>query len=249
MQTKQLPLASTVDKRGERVRAMFAGIARRYDLLNHLLSCNIDKRWRRFTVDFVAPRPDSTDPILDVCTGTGDLALGYDAAVDSRITVVGADFCHEMLVIARRKNLEQRRAVVVVEADALQLPFADDTYQIVAIAFGLRNVADTRRGLAELIRVARPGGRVAILEFSRPRNALLRWLYLAYFRHVLPRIGQSVSKSRYAAYHYLKQSVLEFPDGQDMIELLGTMGLREVAARPLTFGIATLYVGTKGFGG
>jgi demethylmenaquinone methyltransferase/2-methoxy-6-polyprenyl-1,4-benzoquinol methylase len=234
-----------VDKRAARVRAMFAGIARRYDLLNHLLSLNIDKRWRRFTVRTVAPDSDSSAPILDVATGTGDLALAYDAAVRSRVPVIGVDFCHEMLVVARQKTEKTGRSVLLVEADGLRLPFADDVFQIASIAFGLRNMADLERGLAEMIRVIRPGGRVAILEFSRPRVAILRWLYLAYFKYLLPRIGQAVSHSPHDAYHYLPASVLEFPDGQEMVCLLEAKGLERIACQPLTFGIATLYVGTK----
>lgn len=237
-----------VDKRGERVRAMFAGVARRYDLLNHLLSLNIDRCWRRFALRTVPP--EGSAPILDVCTGTGDLALGYDRLAAAK--VIGADFCPEMLEIARQKNARQNRNVEFLEADAQNLPFDDDTFQIVSAAFGLRNVADTRAGLSEMIRVARPGGRVAILEFSRPRTPILRWLYLAYFRHLLPRIGKSVSKSSGDAYEYLPASVLAFPDGEEMVNLLREMGLVDVRSHPLTFGIATLYVGRKpqtGWGG
>lgn len=222
---------------------MFAGVARRYDLLNHLLSLNIDKWWRRFTIRAVPPRPGAR--ILDVCTGTGDLALGYDRALAGQGTVIGADFCHEMLVLARQKNVAQGRQVEIVEADAQNLPFPSDSFDIVSIAFGLRNVADTRRGIGELIRVARPGGQVAILEFSRPEVPVLRWLYLAYFRHVLPWIGDRLSRDAQDAYHYLPASVLEFPSGPAMRALLEEMGLAKTRLHPLTFGIATLYVGEK----
>lgn len=232
-----------VDKRGERVRDMFAGMAKRYDLLNHLLSLNIDKRWRRFTVRKVAP--ESNAPILDVCTGTGDLALMYEEAMAGRGMVVGADFCHEMLAIAREKNARQGKSVHILEADAQHLPFPDNQFQIVSVAFGLRNVANTRAGIAEMIRVAQPGGRVAILEFSKPRVPVLRWLYLAYFKYLLPLVGQAVSKSAQDAYHYLPASVLAFPDGPEMIAILEEMGLSEVKEYPLTFGISTLYVGRK----
>lgn len=232
-----------VDKRGERVRAMFAGVAKRYDLLNHLLSMNIDKRWRAFTVKKVPPR--SGGMVLDVCTGTGDLALGYDKALGGNGLVVGADFCHEMLVIAREKCRRLAKRVEIVEADAQQLPFPDDRFDVVCVGFGLRNVADTRAGIAEMIRVARPEGRVAILEFSKPQVPVLRWLYLAYFKYLLPAVGQAISKNDHDAYHYLPASVLQFPDGRRMLDLLGEMGLERVEAHPLTFGIATLYVGHK----
>ena len=222
---------------------MFAAVAKRYDLLNHVLSLNIDKRWRRAAIRAVPTHPGP--PILDACTGTGDLALGYARAAAGGARVVGADFCHEMLVRACEKNRKRGAGVDFVEADAMCLPFPDDCFQIVSVAFGLRNVADHHAGLAEMIRVCRPGGALLILEFSRPRLAPLRWLYLAYFKHLLPRIGQIVSGSPHQAYHYLPASVMEFPDGASMVSLLREMGLEAPSARPLTFGIATLYVGRK----
>ena len=133
----------------------------------------------------------------------------------------------------------------MIEGDAQRLPLPDSTFGVVAVAFGLRNVADTTRGIDELIRVARPGGRVAILEFSRPRGAILGRLYLGFFRHVLPRVGQAVAPNTFNAYRYLPESVLQFPDGQAMVDLLTARGLVGVVPHPLTFGIATLYVGTR----
>jgi demethylmenaquinone methyltransferase/2-methoxy-6-polyprenyl-1,4-benzoquinol methylase len=152
-----------------------------------------------------------------------------------------------MLVLAGRKA--QRRPaqarIRLLEADAQQLPFPANHFQITAVAFGLRNVTDTDRGLAEMVRVTQPGGRVAILEFSRPRGWLFSRLYRFYFRHVLPRVGQAIARSKDNAYHYLPASVQEFPDGEALAERLRGHGLREVRWYPLTFGIATLYVGTK----
>jgi demethylmenaquinone methyltransferase/2-methoxy-6-polyprenyl-1,4-benzoquinol methylase len=234
-----------VDKSGRRVRAMFASIAGRYDLLNHLLSMNIDRRWRRFTTRMVPPEPGV--PVLDCCTGTADLALAYGRAGRGLAPVVGADFCHEMLRVGRDKV---RRAgaegrVALVEADSQRLPFADDSFGVVTVAFGLRNVSDTMRGVDEMIRVARPGGRVAILEFSRPRGRLLGRLYLAFFRRMLPRIGQALAPNEQGAYEYLPTSVMQFPDGRDMLDLLAARGLTGLTMYPLTFGIATLYVGVK----
>src|SRR4051812_40481166 len=171
-----------VDKSSRRVRAMFGAIAGKYDLLNHLLSLNVDRLWRRYTTRAVPPEPGV--PVLDCCTGTADLALAYDRAARGRSPVVGADFCREMLAIglakARRAGADGR--VTLVEGDSQALPFPDDTFGVVSVAFGLRNVADTARGIDEMIRVARPGGKVAILEFSRPRGRLLRGLYLAFFK-------------------------------------------------------------------
>jgi demethylmenaquinone methyltransferase/2-methoxy-6-polyprenyl-1,4-benzoquinol methylase len=224
---------------------MFGAIAPRYDLLNHLLSLNIDRYWRRRTTRLVPPQDNG--PILDLCTGTGDLALAYERTSQGRVSIIGADFCHEMLVLACEKTSKKQASnrVRYLEADAQRLPFPDNHFQITAVAFGLRNVTDTDRGLAEMARVTRPGGRVAILEFSQPRVWLFSRLYRFYFRQMLPRIGQAVSGSKDDAYHYLPASVLEFPDGDALAERLRSHGLAEVRWYPLTFGIATLYVGIK----
>jgi demethylmenaquinone methyltransferase/2-methoxy-6-polyprenyl-1,4-benzoquinol methylase len=236
---------SLLDKRETRIRRMFNSIAPRYDLLNHLLSLNVDRYWRRRTTRLVPPDGDA--PILDVCTGTGDLALAYDRAAAGRVPVVGADFCHEMLVRARHKA--ERRGVAgrvrFVEADAQRLPFPDNHFQIACVAFGLRNVTDTDRGIAEMVRVTRPGGRVAILEFSRPRGWFFGRMYRLYFRRLLPLVGGLVSRNGDDAYRYLPESVMEFPDGEALAERLRGHGLTEVRWKPFTFGIATLYVGVK----
>jgi demethylmenaquinone methyltransferase / 2-methoxy-6-polyprenyl-1,4-benzoquinol methylase len=234
-----------LDKRETKIRSMFNNIAPSYDLLNHLLSCNVDHYWRWRTTRFVPPT--GTGPILDLCTGTGDLALAYDRAAAGRVEIVGADFCHEMLIRAEAKA-KQRKAnerIRFLEADAQHLPFPSDTFQIATVAFGLRNVTDTDKGIAEMVRVTQPGGKVAILEFSQPRGWLFGGLYRMYFRHVLPRVGQMISRSRDNAYRYLPESVLQFPDGEALAERLRGHGLVDVSWHALTFGIATLYVGTK----
>jgi demethylmenaquinone methyltransferase/2-methoxy-6-polyprenyl-1,4-benzoquinol methylase len=236
---------SLLDKRETRIRRMFNSIAPRYDLLNHLLSLNIDRYWRWRTTRIVPPRGDA--PILDVCTGTGDLALAYHRAAAGRVPIVGADFCHEMLVRATHKA-ERRRAACrlrFIEADAQRLPFPDDHFQIACVGFGLRNVTDTDRGIAEMVRVAQPGGHVAILEFSRPRGWFFGRMYRFYFRHLLPLVGGLVSRDRDDAYRYLPESVMEFPDGEALAERLRAHGLTDVRWHPFTFGIATLYVGVK----
>ncbi len=237
--------SSLLDKRETRIRTMFGDIAGSYDLLNHLLSLNIDRYWRRRTTRLAPPADDG--PILDVCTGTGDLALAYDRAARGRAPVVGADFCRPMLLPAREKARRRGASdrVRFLEADAQRLPFADNRFQLVTVAFGLRNVTDADKGIAEMVRVARPGGRVAILEFSRPRHWLFGPLYRFYFRRVLPFIGQLVSRSRDNAYSYLPASVMQFPDGEALAAKLREHGLMDVKWHPLTFGIATLYVGTK----
>jgi demethylmenaquinone methyltransferase/2-methoxy-6-polyprenyl-1,4-benzoquinol methylase len=230
-----------LDKRESRIRRMFGDIAPRYDLLNHLLSLNIDKSWRRMTTKLVPPKGD--DPILDVCTGTGDLALAYCDATEDRVPVFGADFCHPMLVRAVSKAA--KRQARFVEADAQALPFPDDTFQITCVAFGLRNVTDTDRGLAEMVRVTKPGGRVAILEFSKPRHWFFGRMYRLYFTHVLPLFGQAVARNKDSAYEYLPASVMEFPDYEALTARMQSHGLTDTRYHPLTFGIATLYVGTK----
>ncbi len=234
-----------VDKSETRVRQMFGEIAPRYDLLNHLLSLNVDRYWRWRTVRTVPPQTDG--PILDLCTGTGDLALAYRRAAGRNVTVVGADFCREMLTIGRQKGLAAgyNGELTFVEADAQQLPFPDDWFQIVSVAFGLRNVTDTDRGLREMTRVCRPGGRVAVLEFSLPAWQPFRAIYGWYFRQVLPRIGQALARNRQEAYSYLPASVGEFPSGEALAQRMRAAGLRDVRFYPLTLGIATLYVGHK----
>lgn len=236
--------AALLDKRDERIRRMFGQIAPWYDRLNHLLSLNVDKRWRRATVKLVPPEPSG--PILDCCTGTGDLAFEFRRAAPPEVEIIGADFCHEML---ERADAKAKRAAAAgvhfLEADTQQLPFADDQFQIVSVAFGLRNVRDMDRGLAEMARVCRPGGRVAILEFSRPTHPVFGRLYRWYFRYLLPAIGQLFSRNRESAYRYLPESVMQFPDGVALADRLRSNGLTDVWFRPLTWGIATLYVGVK----
>jgi len=236
---------TTIDKSGERVQRMFGEIAPYYDRMNHLLSLNIDRYWRWWTVKKLAPQPG--DMILDICTGTGDLAIAFQRATGGQSQIVGADFCPEMLELGRRKQARARIGpeLSFVQADAQHLPFDDNRFAIAAVAFGLRNVADTDRGLAEMMRVCQPGGQVAVLEFSTPRWQPLRGIYLLYFRHVLPRIGQWLARNQSDAYEYLPATVAQFPDGQALAERMRGVGLKNIKYWPLTFGIATLYVGRK----
>ena len=238
-----------VDKSGDRVRRMFGEISQRYDLMNHLLSGGIDIYWRSYTVKKVPPV--GTAPILDVCTGTGDLALTYWNAGKRNIPVFGTDFTPEMLEIARKKvskvtGTENPGArIEFSEADTQQLPFPDNQFQIVSVAFGLRNVSDTQAGLREMVRVCQPGGSIAVLEFAQPTLPGLAGMYRWYFKNILPRVGQLFAKNREEAYHYLPASVSEFPCGQALVEIMGECGLHHVTYTPLTFGIAALYVGQK----
>ena len=237
-----------IDKNASRVRDMFAEIAPRYDLVNRVLSGGIDLWWRRVTVR-LAPPPDC-GAVLDVCTGTGDLALAYAARCNPGVRVVASDFCQPMLDRGIQKSqtlgaLKNGVAVEWIQADAMHLPFSDALFDLVTVSFGLRNIAETNRGLTEMARVCKPGGRMAILEFSLPSHPLVRRVYLWYFRNVLPWIGNTVSHNASNAYTYLNQSVEAFPSGTSLVALIRQAGFTTVKFFPLTFGIATLYVAIR----
>lgn len=238
------PATMSIDKSNQRVQRMFGEIAGRYDFLNHLLSFNVDRYWRWRTVRTAPAR--QAGPVLDLCTGTGDLAIAYARQVGPQVQVLGSDFCHEMVVRGEAKrqaaSIENLR---FLEADSQQLPFPDDTFQLVSVAFGLRNIADTDRGLREMARVCQPGGRVVVLEFSLPRWQPFRMIYGWYFRKVLPRLGQWLARNRFDAYNYLPATVSEFPEREALVERMVAAGLEDVSYRSLTMGVATLYVGTK----
>lgn len=228
-----------------RVREMFAGIAGRYDLLNHLLSANIDKRWRRLVARKLQGVLSSEGArALDVACGTGDLTLELAGATKAQVT--GTDFCRPMLEHAARKaSSSEMKSVPFIEGDALRLPFADKSFEAVTIAFGLRNLSSVEGGLKELQRVLKPGGRAAILEFSTPVVPGFRALFRFYFTRVLPRIGGLVSGSR-GAYEYLPDSVSRFPDQKRLAALMKGVGFEEVEYQNLTGGIAALHLGTRG---
>ncbi|MFY7876589.1 MAG: bifunctional demethylmenaquinone methyltransferase/2-methoxy-6-polyprenyl-1,4-benzoquinol methylase UbiE [Pirellula sp.] len=235
-----------VDKSGDRVRQMFAEIAPRYDLMNHVLSLNVDRHWRSKALRFLKLHPG--EPVLDTCTGTGDLALSIAKQLGKETRVIGSDFCPEMLEIARdkrKRKLPSYQHVDFVEADTQKLPFEDDTFQAVTVAFGLRNVAVTEVGLSEMTRVCKPGGQVAVLEFSKPTAFGLRHVYNAYFQHILPRVGQRLAKNDQSAYQYLPESVQAFPSGEALAVLMRQAGLKNIQMVAMTFGVVTLYVGTK----
>jgi demethylmenaquinone methyltransferase / 2-methoxy-6-polyprenyl-1,4-benzoquinol methylase len=221
---------------------MFAGIAGRYDLLNHLLSGNIDKRWRRLVARELSGSLVEGARALDVACGTGDLSLALAEA--GRARVVGLDFCRPMLEIARDKSAGDARRIPFVEGDALRLPFADESFDAVTIAFGLRNLAGVAEGLGELKRILKPGGRAAILEFSTPVVPGFRALFRFYFTRVLPRVGGLLSGSR-GAYEYLPESVSKFPDQKRLAELMRGAGFEKVVYRNLTGGIAALHTGAR----
>ena len=228
---------------------MFAGIAHRYDLLNHLLSANMDQRWRALVVRRVfAQLKDGTQlkrglRLLDVACGTGDLSLAL-AAAGGDDAVTGLDFCRPMLDLAALKSKERARPIQYLEGDALRLPFADASFAVATIAFGLRNLSSVEGGLRELFRIVEPGGRVFVLEFSQPVVPGLSVLFDFYFWRVLPRIGGLLSGSR-GAYEYLPDSVSKFPDQRRLAGLMREVGFEQVEFENLTGGIAALHVGTR----
>ena len=234
-----------LDKSSGRVREMFAQIAQRYDLLNRLLSLGIDRSWRARATRLAPPQGE--DPILDLCTGTADLALAYWRASREPTPIVGADFCRPMLALGREKvyRAGASHRVQLIEADALRLPLPSNAFQIVCVAFGLRNLSDTDAGLREMARVCKPGGRVVVLEFSLPRRRPLKALYHVYFRWLLPRIGQTLARNAQRAYNYLPQSVAQFPQAEALAERMRAAGLGPVHLHPLSLGIVTLYIAHK----
>jgi demethylmenaquinone methyltransferase/2-methoxy-6-polyprenyl-1,4-benzoquinol methylase len=226
---------------------MFGKIAGRYDLLNHLLSGNTDTRWRRLVATKLSEVLSQDGArVLDVACGTGDLALALAGLTNAQ--VFGTDFCRPMLEIATRKFVPPgRNAIPFIESDALQLPFADSSFDAVTIAFGLRNFSSLDGGLKELLRVLKPAGRAVILEFSTPVVPGFRTLFQFYFSHVLPRIGGMVSGSR-AAYEYLPDSVSRFPDQRGLATMMGEAGFADVEYKNLTGGIAAIHSGKRPHG-
>jgi demethylmenaquinone methyltransferase/2-methoxy-6-polyprenyl-1,4-benzoquinol methylase len=223
------------------VREMFSQIAPRYDLLNRVLSLGIDRRWRKLTARKLAEvlsRPDAR--ALDLCCGTGDLTLEISRAASS----YGLDFCHPMLVRAKGKAAAAGAPVSILEADALNTPFPDARFDAVTIAFGLRNLESVAAGLREIHRLLKPGGRAAVLEFSKPAAPILASVFGLYFGHILPRIGNAFSGSSYA-YSYLHASVTDFPDQASLAAMMRDVGFSGVTYYNLTGGIAALHLGDK----
>lgn len=232
-----------LSQKGEQIQEMFGAIAPRYDFLNHLLSLGIDRRWRRFAVKQV--RCGATGSVLDVATGTGDLAMEIAKQTPGSVNIVGIDFCAEMVELGREKvgasPFAGRIKLDVAPCEAI--PFPDNTFDSVTIAFGIRNVVDREAGLKEMRRAIKPGGRGVILEFSTPRSALFKAIYNFYFLKVLPVIGGLFSD--FSAYKYLPDSVMEFPPRPEFKEMMERAGFTNVRHFDLTFGIATVFVGEK----
>lgn len=239
---RQLPTALPVQQgKAAQVQAMFAGIARRYDLLNRVLSFGLDGHWRRDAVR--AAFAGGARTVLDVATGTADLALALKKYRPEAV-VVGVDFVEAMLAIGRRKAERQGLSVQLTQGDGLELPFADASFDAVTVAYGLRNFADVDRGLREFYRVLRPGGRVVVLEFPPPPEGLFGKLFRFYFLRVLPRLGGLISRRR-GAYSYLPDSVLKFPPPAELARRLEAAGFSGVGYSLQTFGVSALHTGEK----
>jgi demethylmenaquinone methyltransferase / 2-methoxy-6-polyprenyl-1,4-benzoquinol methylase len=222
------------------VRGMFGKIAGHYDLLNHLLSFNLDRRWRARLVERVANVPGTR--VLDLCCGTADVLLSLEARRGA--AVMGSDFCHPMLVEARKKIAARGFRSPLFEADALALPLADGSLDLITIAFGFRNLANYEHGLNELLRVLKPGGVVAILEFSQPTNRVFGALYRFFSTRVLPWVGGLVSGSR-EAYSYLPESIRKFPGAEELAEKMRAAGFSQVEFEQMTGGAVALHVGWR----
>ena len=232
------PGATTGRLAPDGVRRMFDRIAPRYDLLNRLMTAGLDRRWRALAADVAEVRPGGR--VLDCCTGTGDLALELARRVGPQGEVTALDFSEEMLVRARDKARHAPAPIRIVAGDALALPFEDDAFEAATVAFGVRNLDDLDRGLAEMARVVRPGGRVVILEITTPRR--LRRFYAMWFDHVVPQLGRLVARDR-AAYTYLPASVRRFPGPPELAARMSTAGLRDIGWRRLAGGIVALHHG------
>lgn len=237
--------------KAHRVRRMFNAIAPRYELVNSLFSAGRDRAWRRRAVKLARITPD--DVVLDVACGTGDFSRAFAAAGASR--VVGCDFAHDMIALAARRDEEGqrtnrdsrsiRRSIHWCEADALRLPFASETFSVVSCAFGVRNFASLETGLGEMRRVLTPGGRLVILEFTRPGNPLFRRLYETYANRIMPAAATLVSGDRSGAYHYLPRSVVSFLTAQQMADRFEAAGFERPEIAPMTLGVVSIYVARR----
>lgn len=235
--------SSDAESTARAVREMFTSIAPRYDLLNHVLSFNVDRLWWRKTAERFAAILSRTDArVLDLCCGTGDMTLALrQRAKGSGAKIYGADFSHAMLQRAYQKSVGT--SLTWIEADALRLPFPDESFDLLTSAFGFRNLADYDAGLREIARVLRPGGECGILDFSEPQG-LAGKMYRVYFKHILPSVGTLISGVR-GPYAYLPASVERFPQPEEMLIRIKQAGFRESSWTPYTLGIAGLYWGKK----
>jgi demethylmenaquinone methyltransferase/2-methoxy-6-polyprenyl-1,4-benzoquinol methylase len=235
------PYQDSTDGKKEQVAQMFDSIAHKYDFLNHFFSLGIDILWRKKAIRLLKGTP--SEQILDVATGTGDMA--FELLKLNPKKVVGVDISVGMLDIGRKKIIERKKTsqMEFLTGDSEDLEFQDNSFDIVAVSFGARNFENLQKGLADMCRVTRPGGKVCVLEFSQPEYFPLKQIYNFYFRHIMPRVGKLVSKDN-AAYTYLPESVKAFPYGQAFADELKSAGYKDVSIHKLTGGIASIYIAT-----
>lgn len=237
-----VPYKGDLSGKKEQVARMFDSISGNYDFLNHFLSLGIDIRWRKKAVKLLAPGKPKL--ILDVATGTGDFAIETLKLNPDKVT--GIDISEGMLEVGRKKMKDRGydSKIELLSGDSENLPFEENKFDAVIVAFGVRNFENLEKGLAEMYRVLKPGGRLVVLEFSKPRMFPFKQLYSFYFNYILPKIGKLVSKDP-AAYTYLPESVQAFPDGDSFVGILNRVGYKDTLCKPLTLGISSLYTGTK----
>ena len=226
----------------EQVAHMFNNISKKYDLLNHLLSLGIDIIWRKKAIALL--KKDQPKYLLDIATGTGDFAIEALSLQPEKI--VGVDISEGMLAVGREKIQRKglQNVIELQQGDSENLQFENNSFDAVIVSFGVRNFENLEAGLAEMLRVLRPGGRMVIIEFSKPRRFPFKQLYNFYFQTILPKIGKLISKDR-SAYTYLPESVQEFPDGDRFLNILTDLGYKQTRCKPLTFGISSIYTGIK----
>ena len=224
------------------VRRMFNGISGHYDFLNHFLSAGIDRYWRKRAIRISGLRPANS--FLDIACGTGDLSI--EAAKFNPSRIVSVDFAENMIRTfdAKKSRMRLDGKVEIVQADAELLPFPDNTFDVTAVAFGVRNFGSLEKGIAEMQRVLKSGGKLVVLEFSKPKVFPVKQIYFFYFKRILPLLGRIISKDP-AAYSYLPNSVSAFPDGRDFENVMRNAHFKDVRSIPLTYGIATAYFGVK----
>ncbi|MCX6352807.1 MAG: bifunctional demethylmenaquinone methyltransferase/2-methoxy-6-polyprenyl-1,4-benzoquinol methylase UbiE [Bacteroidetes bacterium] len=237
-----VPDSLSLKNKKSQVGEMFDDISPRYDLLNRVLSMGIDRGWRKKVVSIL--RRENSKTILDVATGTGDLAIAIAKLPDVKIT--GVDISEGMLTVGRKKieNKNLQKIITLSWGDSENLDFADNSFDAITVAFGVRNFENLEKGLAEMYRVLKPDGIAIVLEFSQPQNFIFKNIYYLYFNFVLPNIGKLVSKN-INAYSYLPKSVKEFPFGEKFVGILNKQNFKETSCTPLTFGICSIYTGRK----
>lgn len=237
-----LPYKNNTKGKKEQVASMFDSISKRYDLLNHLLSLGIDIIWRKKAIQLL--KPENPKIILDIATGTGDFAI--EALVLKPNKVIGVDISEGMLKVGREK-IKQKGLDDKIElqlGDSEKLLFQDNKFDAVIVSFGVRNFENLEKGLADMFRVLKPGGTTVIVEFSKPQRFPLKQIFNIYFKSILPIIGKVISKDQ-VAYTYLPESVQQFPDGQNFLDILEKVGFKNTQCKTLTFGISSIYTGKK----